>query len=237
MATQQLGEAGLLKRFIGQVDDEVIVTHVQAGTDPLQQFHEDDPAQMVVLDVSTDEEIDLADDLSEVSMVSQGNVTHAELENLLAGISSAHKKVAVAVDALQERIQDMTFEQVDDTAAAVSSEVANIRGISFITEAFDQEEIALILAVGVRRLQEWQVLQKKRPQGDVTTFARLQEIFGCNARTISECGEGKKYRYHRPAAGRPESTKEVIKYQRTQYTERQRTEDEPGPSTDTPAPE
>ena len=237
MATQHLGEKGLLKRFIGQVDDEVIVTHVQAGTDPLQRFHKDDPAQMVVVDVSTDEEIDLADDLLEVSMVSQGNVTHAELENLLAGISGVHKKVAVAVDALQERIQDMTLEQVDDTAAAVSSEIANIRGISFITEVFDQEEIALILAVGVRRLQEWQVLQKKRPQGDVTSFARLQEIFGCNARTISECGEGKKYRYHRPAAGRPESTKEVVKYQRTQYAERQRAEDEPGLSTDAPAPE
>ena len=225
MATQRLGEKGLLKRFIGQVNDEVIVTHVQAGTDPLQQFHEDDPDQMVV------------DDLSEVSMVSQGKVTHAELENLLADISGAHKKVAVAVDALQERVQNMTLEQVDDTAAAVSSEVANIRGISFITEVFDQEEIALILAVGVRRLQEWQVLKKKRSPGDVTTFVRLQEIFGCNARTISECGEGKKYRYHRPAVGRPESTKEVVMYQRTQYAERQRAEDEPGPSTDAPAPE
>ena len=237
MATQRLGEKGLLKRFVGQVNDEVIVTHVQAGTDPLQQFHEDDPDQMVVIDVSTDEEIDLADDLSEVSMVSQGNVTHAELENLLADISGAHKRVAVAVDALQERVQNMTPEQVDDTAAAVSSEVANIRGISFITEVFDQEEIALILAVGVRHLQEWQVLKKKRSQEDVTTFVRLQEIFGCNARTISECGEGKKYRYHKPAAGRPESTKEVVTYQRTQYAERQRTEDEPGPSTDAPAPE
>ena len=148
-ATQRFGERGLLKRFVGQVNDEVIVTHVQAGTDPLQRFHEDNPADMVVLDVSTDEEIDLADDLSEVSMVSQGDVTHAELENLLAGISSAHKKMAVAVDALQERVQNMTFEQVDDTAAAVSSEIANIQGISFITEVFDQEEIALILGVGV----------------------------------------------------------------------------------------
>ena len=102
MATQHFGEKGLLKRFIDQVNDEVIVTHVQAGTDPLQRFHKDDPEQMVVIDVSTDEEIDLADDLSEVSMVSQGNVAHAELENLLAGISGAHKKMAVAVDALQE---------------------------------------------------------------------------------------------------------------------------------------
>ena len=237
MATQRFGEKGLLKRFVGQVNDEVIVTHVKAGTDPLQKFHEDDPEHMVTIDVSTDEEIDLADDLSEVSMVSQGNVTHAELENLLAGISGAHKKMAVAVDALQERVQDMTFEQVDDTAAAVSSEIANIRGISFVTEVFDQEEIALILAVGVRHLQEWQVLQKKRPQGDVTSFARQQEIFGCNARTISECGEVKKYQYTRPAAGRLEGNKEVVKYQRTHYAERHRTEDEPGPSTGTPAPE
>ena len=51
MATQRLGEQGLLKRFIGQVNDEVIVTQFQAGTDPLQEFHEDDPAQMVVIDV------------------------------------------------------------------------------------------------------------------------------------------------------------------------------------------
>ena len=100
MATQHFGEKGLLKRFIGQIDDEVIVTHVQAGTEPLQRFYEDNPDQMVVLDVSTDEEIDLADDLSEVSMSSQGNVTHAELENLLAGISKAHKEMASAVDTL-----------------------------------------------------------------------------------------------------------------------------------------
>ena len=237
LATQKHGEKGLLKRFVGQVNDEIIVTHVKPGTDPYQQFDEDQPADMVVLDVSTDEEIDLADDLSEVSMVSQGDVTHAELKNLLAGISGAHRKMAVAVDALQERVQDMTLEQVDDTAVAVSSEMANIRGISFITEAFDQEEIAVILAVGVRRFQEWQVLKKKRTQGDVTSFARLQEIFGCNARTISECGEVKKYRYTRPAEGRPEGTKEIVKYQRTQPTEHQRTKDQPGPSTDTSAPQ
>ena len=107
----------------------------------------------------------------------------------------------------------MTLEQVDDTAVAVSSEISNVRGLSFITEAFDQEEIALILAVGVRHLQEWQVLTKKRKKGDVTSFARLQEIFGCNARMILECGEGKKYRYTKATTERPEPTKEVVKYQ------------------------
>ena len=189
MATEKHGEKGLLKRFVGQVNDEVFITHVKAGTNPLQQFHEDDPEQMIELDVSTDEEIDYAEDLSAVSLVSQGGVSHAELFGLLFGICNAHKQMATAVDALQEQVQDMTLEQVDDTAAAISSEIANVRGIGFVTSVFDQEEIALILAVGVRRLQEWQVLMNRRKEGDITSYARLQEIFGCNARTISKCGE------------------------------------------------
>ena len=237
MATQRLGEKGLLKRFVGQIDDEVIVTHVQAGTDPLQQYHEDNPQEMVVLDMSTDEEIDYADDLSEVSLVSQGNVTHAELSNLLVGISNAHRQMATVVDTLQERVQDMMLEQVDDTAAAVSLELANVRGLDFVTGVFDQEEIALILAVGVRRLQEWQVLMGKRKKNDITSYARLQEIFGCNARSISECGEGKKYRYTRSTTGKPEATKQVVRYEHTQYTEQQKGEAEPGTSAEAPAPE
>ena len=237
LATEKHGEKGLLKRFVGQIDDEVFITHVQAGTDPLQRYHEDNPAHMIELDVSTDEEIDYADDLSEVSLVSQGDVTHAELSSLLSGISKAHKQMAMTVDALQERVQDMTLEQVDNTAVAVSSEVANVRGLAFITEVFDQEEIALILAVGVRCLQEWQVLENQRKKGDIASYSRLQEIFGCNVRSISECGEGKKYRYTRSTAERPEATKEVVHYQRTQYIEHQREEAEQGTSAEAPAPE
>ena len=99
-----------MKCFFGQVDDEVFVTHIKPGTDPLQQFYDDDPAEMVKLEVSMDEEIEGADDLSEVSLVSQGDVTHAELTTLLTGILSAHKQVATMVDLLQERVQGMTLE-------------------------------------------------------------------------------------------------------------------------------
>ena len=81
------------------------------------------------------------------------------------------------------------------------------------------------------------MLKKVRPQGDVTLFARLQEIFGCNARTISECREVKKYRYTKPTAGKSEGTKEVVKRQKTQYMGRQKAEGEPGPSTDAPTQE
>ena len=52
MATQKHGEKGLLRRFVGQVNDEVIVTHVKPGTDPFQRYDEDNPAEMVELEVS-----------------------------------------------------------------------------------------------------------------------------------------------------------------------------------------
>ena len=234
MATQKHGEKGLLKCFVGQIDDEVIVTHVKPGTDPYQRYDEDNPAEMVELEVSTDEEVEDADDLSEVSLMSQGDVTPAELKTLLAGISTTHKQVAEAVDLLQERVQGMTLEQVDDTAVAVSSEVANVRGLAFMTSVFDQEEMALALAVGTRRLQEWQVLMEKRQKNDITSYARLQEIFGHNARTISECAEVKKYRYTRSSVSNPQATKTVVRYQHTEYLGKLKgDEEEPGTSADT----
>ena len=234
LATQKHGEKGLLKRFVGQVDDDVIVTHVKPGTDPYQRYDEDNPAEMVELEVSTDEEVEDADDLSEVSLMSQGDVTPTELKTLLAGISTAHKQMAEAVDLLQERVQGMTLEQVDDTAVAVFSEVANVRGLAFMTSVFDQEEMALALAVGTRRLQEWQILMEKRKKNDLTSYARLQEIFSHNARTISECADVKKYRYTRSSVSKPTATKAVVRYQHTEYLGKSKGDEaEPGTSADT----
>ena len=95
-----------------------------------------------------------------------------------------------------------------------------------MTSVFDQEEMVLALAVGSRRLQEWQVLVGKRKKNDVTSYARLQEIFGHNARTISECAEGKKYRYTRSTVSKPEAMKTVIRYQHTEYLGKQKGEEE-----------
>ena len=117
---------------------------------------------------------------------------------------------------------------------AVSLEVANVRGLAFMTSVFDQEEMALALAVGTRRLQEWQVLVEKRKKNDLTSYARLQEIFGYNARTISECTEVKKYRYTRSSVSKPQATKTVVRYQHTEYLGKLRgDEEEPGTSAET----
>ena len=60
------------KRPLEEEEAEVFVTHVKPGTDPYQRYDEDNPAEMVELEVSTDEETEDADDLSEVSLMSQG---------------------------------------------------------------------------------------------------------------------------------------------------------------------
>ena len=77
LATTYLGPPGLL-RMIGAGDEEHIITRVIPGTDPLQDFEEDDPSQFIVIDDDTDDSSD-ADDLSEVSMVSGGRHRQARV--------------------------------------------------------------------------------------------------------------------------------------------------------------
>ena len=89
----------------------------------------------------------------------------------------------------------MTVEQVDQAAVAVVTEMGHIKGLNEITQAFDKAEIGLILAVGVRKLHEYQCLKGTREEEDILPYSQLQKKFGPNRRTIIECSQGYKYRY------------------------------------------
>ena len=54
-------------------DEDHIITEVVPGTAPLQEYDEDDPAQLITIDYETDES-DEVDDLSVVSMASAEGV-------------------------------------------------------------------------------------------------------------------------------------------------------------------
>ena len=166
LATTYLGKPGLL-RMIGAGDDDHIITKVVPGTDPMQDFDEDDPANVIVIEHETDESD--VDDLSEVSMTSADAMSSGKLQGLLANLAAAQQKTAEAIDELAARTSEMSTEQVGDAAAAVVTELGHIKGLSDITKAFDKSEVALILAVEKR--------------------------FGANRRTIIECSQGYKYRY------------------------------------------
>ena len=180
--------------MIGSGDEEHIITRVIPGTDPLQNFEEDDPSQFIIIDDDTDESSDV-DDLSEVSMVSAGGIGKQEFQALLSDVAAQHQQMAASLDALASRVEDMSVEQVEEAAVRVVSESGHVQGLTEITGVFDKSEVALILACGVHRYQEYQALKGKQEDKDIISYRQLQKKFGTNKRTLMEVVQGYKYRY------------------------------------------
>ena len=193
LATSYLGPLGLLQ-MIGSGDEDHIITRVVPGTDPMQDFEDDDPSQFIVIDHDTDASSDV-DDLSEVSMASASGIGKQEFQGLLSDIVAQHQRMAASLDALASRVEDMSVEQVEEAAVRVVSESGHVRGLEEITGVFDKGEVALILACGVRKYQEYQVLKGKREDKDIISYRQLQKKFGTNKRTLMEVIQGYKYRY------------------------------------------
>ena len=89
LATSYLGPPGLL-RMIGPGDEDHLITRVVPGTDPMQDFDDNDPSQTIVIDHDTDVSSDV-DDLSEVSMASAGGIGKKEFQGLLSDIAAQHQ--------------------------------------------------------------------------------------------------------------------------------------------------
>ena len=193
LATMYLGPPGLL-RMIGSGDEEHIITRVVPGTDPLQDFEEDNPSQFIVIYDDTNESSDV-DDLSEVSMTLAGGIGKQEFQALLSDIAAQHQRMAASLDALASRVEDMSVEQVEEVAVRVVSESGHVRGLEEITGVFDKGEVVLILACGVRRYQEYQALKGKWEDKDIISYRQLQKKFGTNKRMLMEVVQGYKYRY------------------------------------------
>ena len=85
--------------------------------------------------------------------------------------------MAASLDALASRVEDMSVEQVEEVAVRVASETGHVRGLEEITGVFDKGEVALILACGVCRYQEYQALERKaRGQGHHLVQTATKEV-------------------------------------------------------------
>ena len=191
LRTMVLSQRRLLQ-WQGTGDEELIITKVTKGNDPLANFYDDAEATQEIIEV---EETDSEDNLSEVSMQSNGDINRAELKAVLQGLTNSHQATANHLSTLSTMVTGMTEEQVDETAARVATELGAVQGWQHIVDSFDRAQIAIILAVGVRKIEEFEILKGKRAKDDVTPFLRLAKIFGSNTRTIQECNVGIKYHY------------------------------------------
>ena len=123
MATSYLGRPGLLC-MVGVADEDHIITRVIPGTDPLQEFDEDDPEDVITIHHETDESD--VDDLSEASMISTDAMSREELQGLLANMAASQQKAAEAVDTLAAHVGEMTTDQVDQAVTTVVTKMGHI---------------------------------------------------------------------------------------------------------------
>ena len=176
MQTTVLSQQRLLQ-WQGTGDEELIITRVTKGNDPLATYYNDVEATQEAIEI---EETDTEDDLSEVSMQSHGDISKAELKAVLQGLTDSHQARANHLSALSTMVTGMTEEQVGETTASVATELGAVQGWQHITQSFDHAQIALVLAVGVRKVEEFEILKGKRAKNDFTPFLRLAKIFGSN---------------------------------------------------------
>ena len=197
LRTEIYGQQRLL-RWEGEGDEEVIITRVRKGNDPLGRYYEDTPATQEAIEI---EESDSEDDLS-VSSLRSDDVSREELKGILQCLAQSHQTTAEHLGTLSTMVTGMSEDTVGDTASRVASDLGAVKGWHHVLGAFDRSKIALVLAVGVRRVEEFEILKGVRPKNDVTPFLRLAKLFGSNTRTIQECYSGAKYRYSDVARGR-----------------------------------
>ena len=191
LRTTVLSQRRLLQ-WQGTGDKELIITKVTKGNDPLANFYDDAEATQEIIKI---EETASEDDLLEVSMQSNRDVNRAELKAVLQGLTNSYQATAIHLSTLSTMVMGMTKEQVDETAARVATKLGAVQGWQHIVDSFDCAQIAIILAVGVRKIEEFEILKGKRAKDDVTPFLRLAKIVGSNTRNIQECNAGVKYRY------------------------------------------
>ena len=128
-------------------------------------------------------------------MTSAGGISKQEFQGLLSDIAAQYQQMAASIDALASRVKDMSVKQVEEAAVRVTSEVGHVRDLEEITGAFNKSKVALILACGVRKYQEYQNLLGKCAEKDIISYRQLNKKFGTNKRTLMEVAQGYKYRY------------------------------------------
>ena len=157
LRTMVLSQRRLLQ-WQGTSDEELIITKVTKGNDLMANFYDDAEATQEIIEV---EETDSEDDLSEVSMQSNGDVNRAELKAVLQGLTNCHQATANHLSTLSTMVTGMTEEQVDEMVARVATQLGAVQGWQHIVNSFDCAQIAIILAVGVWKIEEFEILKVK----------------------------------------------------------------------------
>ena len=95
-------------------------------------------------------------------MQSNRDINRAELKAVLQGLTNSHQAMANHLSTLSTMVTGMTEGQVDEMAARVATELGTVQGWQHIVNSFDNAQIAIILVVGVWKIEEFEILKGKR---------------------------------------------------------------------------
>ena len=124
LRTEIFGQKSLL-RWEGTGDEEVVITRVHKGNNPLGWYFEDTDATQQVIEV---EESDSEDDLSVVSLQSAGNTSKEELKGVLRCLAESHQQTAAHLGTLSTMVTGMNEDTVGDVASRVASNMGAVKG-------------------------------------------------------------------------------------------------------------
>ena len=126
LRTEIFGQKSLL-RWEGTGDEEAVITRVQKGNDPLGWYYEDTAATQQIVEV---EESDSEDDLSMVTLQSEGNVSREELKSVLQCLAQSHQETATHLGTLSTMVTGMNEDTVGDTASRVASDMGAVKRLA-----------------------------------------------------------------------------------------------------------
>ena len=204
----QYASAKRLRRLLGGRGD-CIVTQIERGGDPMSHFVEDDPAMQQVIELSSDEDLDDIEDLSDSEEATP--VTREQLVTALKNLADSHRVMGERLDTLVGMTEDMTTDQVEETASEVAYRFQGCKGWQTVLRSYDPSALPLILAIGCRKYEEVETLKKRWDQP--ASYKTLAKTFRLTKRVIQDGCKGITYRkgkivYPAPARGKKESTRD-----------------------------
>ena len=99
------------------------------------------------MELSSDEDLDEVEDLLDDS-AEETPVTREQLITVLQNLADSHRVTGERLDTLLWLTEDMTAEQVEETAVEVTQQFQGIQGWQSVLTHYEHKDIPLILAKG-----------------------------------------------------------------------------------------
>jgi len=114
-------------------------------------------------------------------------VDPAQLQDLLEKLGESHRVTGDHLTNLAALVPSMTPRQTGLVAGGVLDRLERYPGLVDVIDTYPKEEIGLVLASGIRKLQELQVVKGHRRKEDLHSYGSLAKRFQVKKTVLQTC--------------------------------------------------